>query len=315
MTFVEEAQQVHKIAQALSTTSFVPASMKNKPDEITGAILFGRELGMDPMTALQTINVIQGRPTLTANAMRGLAMASGVRFRLDETTETRCTMSAIAPGAAEWTTVTWTIDQARKLDLTKKDNWKNQPGTMLIARATSQLCRFVAANVLIGAPYSSEELRDLPTGDEQGQPVLADDKPKAKVIRRKVEPYKGMEPEPTPELTTGTAALPEPHDNSAVPAYEKNVQEIGYSQADDEKRTGPEEPIERPDAITDTTRTALMAAFNNQRMRDRNTRLGVVSKILGREVFTVNQITEAEGRTVLSALSEDGWPTPIEIPQ
>ena len=38
MAFTEEAGQVHKIAQALATTSFVPASMKGKPDEITGAI-------------------------------------------------------------------------------------------------------------------------------------------------------------------------------------------------------------------------------------------------------------------------------------
>src|SRR4029079_19752326 len=109
-------------ATALADTAFVPASMKGKPQEITGCILFGRELGMDPMTALQTINIIQGRPTLTANAMRGLAMAAGVQFRLDESTETRCVMSAAAPGQTHWTTVTWTRDQAERLDLLKKDN-------------------------------------------------------------------------------------------------------------------------------------------------------------------------------------------------
>jgi hypothetical protein len=158
--FVEQASQVHGIAKALCNTSFVPTSMKGKPDEIAACILYGSELDLPPMTALRTIDVIQGRPTLSANAMRGLAMKDGIRFRLDETTETRCVMSAQRPGQA-WTTVSWTIDQARKLGLTNKDNWKNQPGVMLIARATSQLCRLVAANVLIGATYSSEEVRDL----------------------------------------------------------------------------------------------------------------------------------------------------------
>lgn len=158
--FVEQASQVHGIAKALANTSFVPVSMKGKPDEIAACILYGSELDLPPMTALRTIDVIQGRPTLSANAMRGLAMKHGVRFRLDETTETRCVMSACRLGQG-WTTVTWTIDQARKLGLTNKDNWKNQPGVMLIARATSQLCRLVAANVLIGATYSTEEVRDL----------------------------------------------------------------------------------------------------------------------------------------------------------
>lgn len=158
--FVEQASQVHSIAKALCNTSFVPVSMKGKPDEIAACMLYGSELGLAPMTALRTVDVIQGRPTLSANAMRGLAMKDGIRFRLDETTETRCVMSAARPGQA-WTTVAWTIDQAKRLGLTSKDNWKNQPGTMLIARATSQLCRLVAANVLIGATYSTEEIRDL----------------------------------------------------------------------------------------------------------------------------------------------------------
>lgn len=310
MTFAEEAGRVHKIATALATTSFVPTSMKGKPDEITGAILFGRELGMDPMTSLQTINVIQGRPTLTANAMRGLAMAAGIEFRLDETTQTRCVMSA-RRGTGEWTTVSWNIDQAKQLGLTSKENWKNQPGAMLIARATSQLCRFVAANVLIGMPYSTEELRDLDAASLNDAPPAVE-KP---TTRRKIEPYVAPEPELVPELQVGAADTPERVD---APDYVKNVQQkqIGYSPVDDENRTGPEEPVERPDMVTTNTRAKLMAAFNSKQIRDRNTRLEHVSRILGREVLTVNMITEAEAKDVLTALSGGVvWPATAEVPQ
>lgn len=296
MAFAAEAAQVHGIAKALATTSFVPAAMKGKPDEITGAILYGKELGLDPMTSLQTINVIQGRPTLTANAMRGLAMASGVRFRIDDNTETRCVMSAMPPGG-EWTTVTWTIDQAKKLGLTVKDNWKNQPGAMLIARATSQLCRLVAANILIGAPYSTEEINDAgpltPPADTPAQEA-----PKTRTVRRQTKP--------TEDIT-----LPEPEliPSNDVPDYasytQPPVKEIGYQQADDEKRTEPEPPVERPNMVTTDTRKALMARFNDLNVRDRNTRLARVSEILGREVVTVNQITEAEARKILDVLSWD----------
>lgn len=291
--FVEEAAQVYEIAKALSNTSFVPAAMRGKPQEITGAILFGRELDMPPMTALQTINIIQGRPTLSANAMRGLALGAGVRFRLDEATETRCVMSAIPPGSNEWTTVTWTIDQARRLDLLKKDNWKSQPGVMLIARATSQLCRLVAANILIGAPYSTEEIVDLPTENPAPLPT---ERPKV-VRRRPVPEYEAPDPAPVNETPDFT-----PSDNP--------VKEIGYDQADDEKRTGPEDPVERPDPLTPKTRMALLATCNDLGLKDRNARLAAVSKVLGREIHSVNTITEREARDVIDILGhkDDGWP-------
>lgn len=290
--FVEQARQVHAIATALSDTAFVPVAMRGKPQEITGAILFGRELGLDPMTALQTVNIIQGRPTLTANAMRGLAMAAGVQFKLQEATQTRCVMSAIAPGQREWTTVTWTIDQAQKLDLLKKDNWRNQPGAMLIARATSQLCRLVAANILIGSPYSTEEVKDLP------QVTVADE---VKQIRAKpkpqpVQPQKFEEPELVPD--------------NDVPEYATGQKEIvGYSTSDDEKRTAPEAPVDKDGKISTNTRSAIMAAFAEANVKDRNVRNATISKILGRELHTVNNITEAEGQSVLGVLALDPqWP-------
>lgn len=300
--FVDEARQVYEIAKALSTTSFVPASMRDKPQEITGAILFGRELNLDPMTALQTINIIQGRPTLTANAMRGLAMANGVRFRLDEATETRCVMSAMPPGG-DWTTVTWTIDQAKKLDLIKKDNWRNQPGAMLIARATSQLCRLVAANILIGAPYSTEEIRDQPVS---AVPAIEPEKPRTRQVKRQVQP-EYAEPAPTPMVPDND--VPE----YATGRQDNPVKEIGYSTIDDEKRTQPEGPVERPDMVTTKTRAALMAKFGEFGLRDRSSRLDVVSKILNREIVTVNQITEKEAHDVLDILSHE-WPPPAQVP-
>jgi hypothetical protein len=287
--FVEEARQVHQIAVALADTAFVPTSMRGKPQEITGAILFGRELGLDPMTALQTINLIQGRPTLTANAMRGLAMAAGVRFRLDESTQTRCVMSAAAPGMERWTTITWTLDQARNLGLLTKDNWKNQPGAMLIARATSQLCRLVAANILIGAPYSTEEVRDLPTEEVEAPP-----KPKKQVAQSP----KYDEPELTPDNDVP---------DFTQPANEPS-KEIGYDTRDD-GRTAPEAPIDREGKVTTKTRNALMAAFADASIKDRTVRNETVSKILGREVHTVNNLTEAEAQSVLAVLSMDPeWP-------
>lgn len=294
MSFTEEARATHAVAQALASTSFVPASMKNKPDEITGAILFGKELGMSPMTALQTINVIQGRPTLTANAMRGLAMAAGVKFRLDESTETRCVMSAKAPGQEQWTPVTWTIDQARKLGLTNKENWKNQPSVMLIARATSQLCRLVAANVLIGLPYSLEELSDIDAPDSDGPSVNTNPDPEKKtrrISRATVKAVVGEEPEP--------------EEQPSLPAAAEETRAIESG------------------GVPDQARKAIMAAFGelaksrgDSATMSRDERLTYVSKVIGREVVSVNQLNDVEARRLLSHLRNDieGWPTTAPVP-
>ena len=204
--FVEEASAVHRIAQALSTTSFVPKPYQGRPDEITAAILMGRELDIPPMAALQMFNLIQGRPTLSANAMRGLAMSHGVEFRIDEQTDTRVVMSARPPGVEKWTTVTWTIERAKRMGLTEKENWKKMPQDMLTARCTSQLCRLVAANVLIGLPYSSEEMQDAKGGTmwvDLG--TSTPEAPQTRTIRRKAPVYEAPE---EPELVEETGPTP-----------------------------------------------------------------------------------------------------------
>lgn len=194
-TFVEEASAVHRIAQALSTTSFVPKPYQGRPDEITAAILMGRELNISPMASLQMFNLIQGRPTLSANAMRGLAVSAGCQFRILEQGPEKVVMEARAPGVDEWTPATWTIDRARKMGLTDKDNWKRMPQDMLTARATSQLCRAVAANVLIGLPYSSEEMADVAASAPDSTPEA----PTTRTIRRRTPVYEALEePEPIP---------------------------------------------------------------------------------------------------------------------
>lgn len=152
------ARQAGLIAQSLSGTSFVPGSLRGKPAEITAAILAGLELGLQPMATLRSMDVIQGTPALRAHAMRGLVQSRGHDIELLESTPQRCVMRGRRKGSDAWQTVTWTIERAAQLGLTSKDQWKKQPGTMLIARATGELCRLIASDVLYAMPYASEEL-------------------------------------------------------------------------------------------------------------------------------------------------------------
>jgi hypothetical protein len=159
MAWAREAQQAERIATNLANTSFVPASLRGKPAEITAAILAGIELGLQPMATLRSMDVIQGTPALRAHAMRGLVQSRGHEIELVESTPQRCVMRGRRKGTDAWQAVTWTIERAQQLGLTSKDQWKKQPGTMLIARATGEICRLIASDVLYAMPYASEELQ------------------------------------------------------------------------------------------------------------------------------------------------------------
>lgn len=289
ITFAEEASQVHGIAKALAGTSFVPKSMQGRPDEITGAILAGREIGLDPMTALQSIDIIEGRPAIRANTMRGLAMAAGCVFEVVSASDTRVQLRGRGPGQDAWTPVDWTLDRAKKMNLTTKSNWQKMPQAMLMARATSELCRLIAANVLIGMPYSTEELTDSPAED-MPQPAEAPARTR------------------TAQRAPVTATI-----QNVVPDAPEELQAAF---------DGARRELEASEGITMNTRKAVMASFNDAGVSSRDARLAQVTRIVGREVASVNQLTEAEGKTVVRELKnlptepaedEQGWPVAAQV--
>jgi len=163
VAWAEEARQAAQIAMSLAKTSFVPASLRNKPEDITAAILAGQELGLRPMASLRSMDVIQGTPALRAHAMRGLVQSKGHSVQLVESTRTVCRMRGRRRGEEEWQNVEWTIERAAELGLTGKAEWKKQPKTMLVARATGEVCRLIAADVLHAMPYAAEELDGFTT--------------------------------------------------------------------------------------------------------------------------------------------------------
>lgn len=209
-----EAQQAHQIAQSLAKTSFVPATLRGKPDDIAAAILAGQELGLLPMATLRSIDVIQGTPALRAHAMRALVQSHGHEVELVESTPTKCVMRGRRKGSDTWQPITWTLDRARQLGLLSRDQWKKQPQTMLIARATGEICRLIAADVLHAMPYNAEELstEDIESGDTP-PPVSA-----AELLQRDDgEPEAGAEPDPDEQARAQDEAERNPWGDSADP--------------------------------------------------------------------------------------------------
>jgi len=167
-----EARQAALVAESLSKTSFVPQSLRGKAADITAAILAGQELGLKPMATLRSMDVIQGTPALRAHAMRGLVQSHGHSIQLVEADDEHCIMRGRRRGEDAWQTVEWTMKRATMLGLTGKDQWRKQPRTMLIARATGEIARLIASDAIHAMPYVAEELRDDPDLIDNNVPAM-----------------------------------------------------------------------------------------------------------------------------------------------
>src|SRR4051812_35681784 len=142
--------QVEQLARVIAGTEFVPTALRGKPAAVGAAILAGREIGVGPMTSLQHLHVIEGRPSMSAQLMRALVLAHGHTIRVVESSSTRCTMVGRRAGESDDTTVTYSIDDAKRAGLDSKSNWRKMPRAMLVARATGELCRIAFADVIGG---------------------------------------------------------------------------------------------------------------------------------------------------------------------
>jgi hypothetical protein len=169
MQWAQAAHEVHTVAKMICNTEFVPGAMRGRPDAVSAAILTSRELGLMPMVGLAAIDVIDGKPALNALALRGLLLSHGHHFQTMEKSDTRVVIRARRDNSEHWEESVWTITRAEKAGLAGKRNWRLNPQAMLVARATSEVCRLVAADAIIGLAYSQEELRD--GMDADGFPV------------------------------------------------------------------------------------------------------------------------------------------------
>lgn len=204
--WARDAREAHTIATSLVKTSFVPQSMANKPHEAAAAILTGAEVGLTPMAALRSIDIIQGTPAMRAHALRGLVQARGHEVWVEESGPVQAIVCGRRKGSDHEQRSVWTIDRARLLKLTDKPNWKNQPQAMLIARATSELCRLIASDVLLGLPYSIEELTD----ETPETPVPVARKAVRRAVAPEVEapPLDALEPAPVVEVEAAPEVEP-----------------------------------------------------------------------------------------------------------
>ena len=160
-------QEYMMLADSISRTAMVPDNLRNKPDEVLAVVMYGAELGIGPMQALQQINFIKGKPSAAAELLRALVLEAGHKFIINAT-RTVATARCKRKDWDEYEETTFTIEDAQLAGVvTAGGGWTKYPDQMLSARVTSKACRMWFADVISGMSYVPEEIENFSEKSKQ----------------------------------------------------------------------------------------------------------------------------------------------------
>lgn len=141
-----------QLARSIAQSTLVPRALKNESDALV-VILTGQELGLPPMTALRSIHVVDGKPTMSADLMVALCKRSGECIFFDpvEVTNKGATFRTQRKGSPEPTVFTYTEEDASAAGLLRrKGPWQQHRKAMYAARCKAMLARLVYPDLLVG---------------------------------------------------------------------------------------------------------------------------------------------------------------------
>lgn len=207
-------EEGYRLAKLFAESELVPKNFRGKPADVLVAIQLGIEVGLPPMQALQSIAVVNGRPTIWGDGLLALCMASPVYRDHDEYYEvdgerrdgltaedllkpTTCAVCMFKRKGKDTPVIRqFTVAQARiagllgaKVGAGKDGPWQTYPDRMLAMRARGFAARDAFPDVLRGI-ISAEEAHDLP--DEQAPTTP----PQVRRLSAVVPPAAASDPDP-----------------------------------------------------------------------------------------------------------------------
>lgn len=165
----QNIEEALKFADFLSASDIVPKDFQRKPANILVAVQWGMELGLQPMQAMQSIAVINGRPSLWGDAVIALVRSSPLCEYVYESDDGETATCRVKRVGEEEQFRTFSMTDAQQAGLKGKQGpWSQYPKRMRQMRARSFALRDVFPDVLRGMPMA-EEVQDIPTERELNQ--------------------------------------------------------------------------------------------------------------------------------------------------
>jgi len=255
-------------ASRVSSASMLPDNYRNKPADIMLAIGLGQSMGLSPAESLYRISVIKGKPTASAELIAANVRKAGHRLRVlgDETSATCVIVRADDPDFEF--SVTRDLEWAARMGLASNDNYRKQAGTMLQWRAISACARLACPEALYGVSYTPDEMGDMPTAPRTGGGLGA---------ALRVE-----------QVQTESGAA------GSVPSPEATPDEVAPSPT-----SAPDSPYLNTSGGLAKTMFGLMGDLS---ITARDDRLLYASDVLGRQIGSSKEMTDADAEQVVEAL-------------
>lgn len=158
-----------RIANAVVKAGMAPRGLETSEKAMV-AIMHGMEVGMTPMAALQSIAVVNGRPTIWGDGAIGLVRGSGkcewIKERIEGDGDNMVAICDVKrKGEADPIRATFSVADAKKAGLWGKQGpWQQYPKRMLAMRARAFALRDGFADILRGLGIA-EEVQDTPAPD------------------------------------------------------------------------------------------------------------------------------------------------------
>ncbi len=174
---LESFDDAYRFAKMVAASDFAPKDFKGKPESCLLAIQHGSEVGLSPMQSLQSIAVINGRPTIWGDAALALVQSSPVCEYVREYTEGEgdnltAVCEAKRRGYPAPTVVRFSVADAKKAGLWGKSGpWSAYSTRMLQVRARGFALRNAFADALRGL-ITAEEAQDYPATEPAREPVV-----------------------------------------------------------------------------------------------------------------------------------------------
>lgn len=130
-------------------------------------IQYGFELGIPPMTSLQTMAIISGKICLAGQVMLSIALRNGLEYKIQKDTTDECIVHLKFKNT-EYTS-SFTIAEAKQAGVYRDNSgWTKFPKDMLFWRAITRGLRRVCPDLILGL-YAKEEIEGAPPLDAEIQ--------------------------------------------------------------------------------------------------------------------------------------------------
>ena len=225
----QDLAQSQEVAEMLAHSGLVPDALKGKPSAVWAILALGAELGLTgPMGALSGIHVISGRPSPSPQTMLALCLRHPAceffTFLSKESDDNSASWIAKRRGS-DPVPLTFTIEEARRLNYTSKDQWRKQPNVMLRWRAMAALARVVFPDVTMGL-YTTDEVADFDAPRAPAEPRVEPRVETRPAARPRTEAAAATVARRTEALRHGTSAPPAAVEDAEVVEAPRGVEAL-----------------------------------------------------------------------------------------